>query len=194
MINIPVNQLEKSNSEGFQIRRFVYGAPDDAPIDLHQQIHRDSHFLFFIMNKGHSQAMIDFIEVQLTAPSICYILPSQVHRRINNKSADYWVIAVEPSIIPKDCRDVFERQRNNQTNFSCSEADQKRFGQLTELFYSIYRQDKTTSFYQSALSGLLKTFIMMTADCFRHMYENELTQTRLAALYGQFKQLLISIL
>lgn len=136
--------------------------------------------------------MIDFNEVKLTAPSICYILPSQVHMRINNKSAYYWVIAVEPSIIPKDCRDVFERQRNNQANFICTEADHKRFIQLTELLYNIYRQDQTTSFYHSALSGLMSTFIMMAADCFRSMYENESTQSRLAALYGQFKQLLIS--
>jgi len=192
MISIPVNQLQNSNTERFQIGRFIYGTPDDVAVDLHQQIHRDSHFLFFVMNKGHNQAMIDFNEVLLTAPSVCYILPSQVHRRINNQASDYWVIAVEPSVIPATCREVFDRQRSNQTNFTCSESDHKRFIQLTGLLYDIYRQDKNSSFYQSALSGLVNTFIMMAADCFRNMYEHELTQTRLVALYGQFKQLLAS--
>jgi AraC family transcriptional activator of pobA len=192
MNSIPVYQLENGNTEMFEIRRFLYGEPDDVYIELHQQSHRDGHFLFFVMNKGNSHAMIDFNDVLLAAPSVCYILPSQVHRRINNLEADYWVIAIDPSVIPAACRAVFDRQRNNQTNFACPEVEHKRFVQVTELIHSVYKHDRSASFYQSALSGLLNTFITMAADCFRNMYEQELTQTRLVTLYGQFKQLLAS--
>ena len=92
MNSVSVNQLENGNTEMFEIRRFIYDEPDDVSSERHQQTHRHGDFLFFVMNKGNSQGMIDFYDVLLAAPSVCYILPSQVHRRINKQAADYWLL------------------------------------------------------------------------------------------------------
>ncbi len=192
MKTFPVTHLDRSNGLGLEIRRFVHGKISGASLRLLEQAHRDNYYLFFVMVGGSCETMIDFMEVTFTAPSVCYILPSQVHRRINNLSADYWVLAVDNSFVPQPCRDVFERQRANQSSFSCTSVQQKRFLDLMMLLNDLYTDNKSTLFYYSALNGLLGTFLTMTADCFKNLSEHDKRQPRLEQLYGDFKQLLSS--
>ena len=190
MNSIPLHQLDKSNTAGLQMRRFAYGQSDDQPSKSYSETHRDSHYMFFVMMAGQSTAMIDFEEVTFNSPSICYILPAQVHRRLNYLSADYWAIAIDTALVPPECRDVFERQQVHQASLICPDTEHSRFIEISRMLYEACMGDEASPFYFPVVNGLLVSFLAMAAKCFDDMAVHYTKQPRLAALNGQFKQLL----
>lgn len=98
--HIPVNTLPSGTREGILIfRTSLNGAPD-----LHEvgRSHRDNGHLFILQEKGTTHIEIDFQIYQITAPSIIYIHPSQIHRLITFKNATLcsWIITSE-NLLPE---------------------------------------------------------------------------------------------
>jgi len=93
--NIPVNTLPAGIREGIYIATTSFdGLPDAEEV---VQPHRDNGHLFILQEKGTTHIEIDFQKHEITAPSIIYINPEQVHRLIafDNATVSSWIITSE---------------------------------------------------------------------------------------------------
>jgi hypothetical protein len=67
--------------------------------------HRDDHYLFFLIEKGKSQAMVDFHQFALNGNDLFFILPGQIHRYIYaSKEITGWFLAIDAGLIPDEFR------------------------------------------------------------------------------------------
>lgn len=75
--------------------------------------HRDDHYMFIIQQRGRSLWEMDFNEVALEGPCVCFVLPGQVHRYITHEEhCEGWITFVDTDMIPKQCREVFDTYLN----------------------------------------------------------------------------------
>ncbi|ANF52518.1 hypothetical protein A0O34_19205 [Chryseobacterium glaciei] len=88
-------------------------SPIDGLCDMWQTPHRDDHFMFIIQKKGNFLWELDFREVVLSGPSICYIATGQVHRYLEYKNCEGWFVFVETALIPKVYLEVFNACQNS---------------------------------------------------------------------------------
>src|SRR5205823_10412459 len=107
MSNIPVHKLQDKTNYGFLIKSFTGEDIDYKQSEL-LGAHRDDHYMFFIMLNGSGSAIVDFEEKMVSANQIYYILPEQIHYRIKTVKAQGWFVAVDPSLVDPECRDIFE--------------------------------------------------------------------------------------
>lgn len=73
-----------------------------------QTPHRDDHYMFIIQQKGLSVWELDFSAVTLNGASLCFIAPGQVHRYLNSKNGDGWLIFADTALIAKPYREIFD--------------------------------------------------------------------------------------
>jgi AraC family transcriptional activator of pobA len=71
------------------------------------QAHRDDHFIFIIHLKGRFLWELDFKEVVLASPSVSYIAPGQVHRYMELRDAEAWLVFVEANLISSQGNEIF---------------------------------------------------------------------------------------
>jgi AraC family transcriptional activator of pobA len=89
---IPVQSLNKEFEKGIAVGRMSSGnfrSPDEA-----QHSHRHDFHIFILQIKGTSFYEIDFEKRQLNKSAILYIHPNQVHRFVNVKNADFYLLAI----------------------------------------------------------------------------------------------------
>jgi AraC family transcriptional activator of pobA len=98
--SIPVNAMLDEYGTGISIERLHLHTLDKAALNIDQegnQSHRHDAHSFFLLEQGTVQLHIDFQHHTITAPSILYVHPNQVHQTIT--SADVvvssWAITNE---------------------------------------------------------------------------------------------------
>lgn len=94
MKRIPIDKLQHKTTIGLQFK--VFEAVDPRKQEQDSNFHRDDHYLFFILKRGLGTMKVDFQDIVVTARQIFYIIPSQIHSRINSESAEGWFLAVDP--------------------------------------------------------------------------------------------------
>lgn len=93
--HIPVNTLPSGTREGIIIgKRLANGSPNTEEVE---RPHRDNGHVFILQEAGTSHIEIDFQKHAITAPSITYIHPDQIHRVISFDEATLtsWIITSE---------------------------------------------------------------------------------------------------
>src|ERR1700712_5783626 len=106
MKHIPLHKMRERVNIGLEVR--YYSSHDEIRKDADiLGVHRDDHFIFFVIEEGEAEIMVDFTDVKLPAQSIYYMLPGQVHHRIKSDNGRGWFLAVDTGLIPKEYRDVF---------------------------------------------------------------------------------------
>ena len=126
MPSIPIHQLrDRGVVSGIQIEYFNPGDEADEPETL--DAHRDDHYLFFLVDKGSATVMIDFHEIQLSAPSLYYILPGQVHHRIKADFGGGWFMAIDTSLLNPEHRQVFEQRMDLQQPIQLSDTQAQQY-------------------------------------------------------------------
>lgn len=93
--HIPVNTLPAGTREGIVIFRTTFnGLPNAIEVE---RSHRDNGYVFILQEKGITHIEIDFQEHKITAPSIIFINPDQIHRVIafENATISSWIITGE---------------------------------------------------------------------------------------------------
>lgn len=93
--HIPVNTLASGTREGIYIARTSFDGPPDR-IEV-ERAHRDNGHLFILQEKGTTHIEIDFQKHKVTALSVIYIHPDQIHRVIGFEHATVtsWIITSE---------------------------------------------------------------------------------------------------
>lgn len=70
--------------------------------------HRDDHYMFILQQKGILAWEVDFKGVELRDAYLSFIAPGQVHRYSKVESNEGWLVFVDPELIPKPHRDIFD--------------------------------------------------------------------------------------
>ncbi len=134
--------------------------------------------------------MVDFHEIEIQAPSLYYILPTQVHNRMRNELANGWFIAVDTSLIPRECRNVFEGKLLLQSPFICSDVQLRQFRDLLCLLRE-KQEDEAEKFLCSGSKWLAQSFVGMFNACYSDFRGGDVKQSDLATLASEFKKLLV---
>ncbi|MHB8207663.1 AraC family transcriptional regulator [Mucilaginibacter sp.] len=191
MKDIPVHQLKDRINSGLEIKHFL---ADDAPKDDIERLgaHRDDHYVFFMMENGVASLMIDFHELSLQPSSIYYILPGQVHHRINAQQTEGWLLAVDTLLVPPDYRDVFENQLLLQQPFALSDKLMAQCRSLLRVLQQKLYEDEQIPFNLPVVHSLLQSFLGIAAGGFTTLANPHNHISRPAQLSQEFKKLLVT--
>ncbi|TWR25713.1 AraC family transcriptional regulator [Mucilaginibacter pallidiroseus] len=189
MKNIPIHQLKDRTDMGMELWRYNLG---DMPADDEVMgIHRDDHYIFFVVDGGDASLLIDFEKVTFTRNTLYYILPGQVHQAIDNERAAGWFLAVDASLIPADYREVFEGMLQIQQPCQLDGALMQQSTTLLNLLGQRYNASKTGAFNTPVLLSLLQSFLGIAASCYADACQTAIKVSRPVLLSQQFKRLLV---
>lgn len=192
MKDIPVHQLEKKGSIGMEIWRYHAGDIQRDTLDEEvMKAHRDDHYIFFVVEAGDTDLMIDFNEIKFFANSLYYILPGQVHHGLSDERAAGWFMAVDTMLIPPDYRKVFEGQLALQKPYFLGDAQMKQCMSLLDLLLQRFLEYEKSPFNVSIVHSLLQSFIGIVAGCYSENNEMDVRVSRPVELSRMFKQLLV---
>jgi len=189
MTQIPVHILKDRTDLGFQLKRFgkgVYSENDEKV----NGVHRDDHYIFFVLEKGSGMINIDFREMEIPEGNLYYVLPSQVHQRIRTSGAVGWFIAVDTSLMPPECRSVFEGHLFLQQPFKLKESHLQHCNQLLRLLFHKYKEEQAGNFSKMELHHLVRAFLAMAAGYYDSGEGLNVKIYRPAQISAQFRKLL----
>jgi len=188
MNHIPIHILKERTNKGLQIRYMDKHTIKENDSAL--KVHRDDHYIFFVLEEGAGAMMIDFSEVHLAGSSMYYVLPGQVHSLLNHYSAKGWFVAVDASLIPQECRNVFESQLLLQQPYPLNAIELEQCSSLLRLFLEKYSEEVSNPFHITVIHALLHSFIGIAAGFYNHTSGSSVKVSRVVQITSQFKQLL----
>lgn len=188
MNDIPWHQLYDRADAGVEIDHFKPGDSyeEDEPLGAH----RDDHYIFFLVESGNAELMIDFQEVPLTPGELYFILPGQVHHRINAEMAYGWYLAIDTSLLSAAQRQVFEARLELQHPIRLNADEQQRFLEVLEPLYRHYQEQAEQPFYRPILYSFIQVFTGMVAALYQSAESTGSTPNRKTQLSQAFKALL----
>lgn len=189
MKHIPIHLLQDRTSLGMELKRFT---EEDLPIDDDKilGVHRDDHYMFFVFKTGSGSLMIDFTDMQLSGPMLYYVLPSQAHNRIRNVHVDGWLLKIDTTLVPAECRQIFESSLLLQQPYSLNSSQLGQFYILLKLLEEKYQEAHTGTFYITAMHALLQFFLAMSAGYYEVYTGIDVKASRLKQITSNFKNLL----
>lgn len=189
MKNIPIHKLTDRASLGIEIK-YSGGDTELASKLGSMSAHRDEYYIFFVIEQGSCNMMIDFTEVNINARSIYYILPGQVHYGISAVDPHGWFIAVDTALVPQEFRLVFENQLLLQQPYVLNNMQFDECIALMKLLQHHFIHNTDSAFYIDILRSLLNSFIGKTACGYVSMHGDSQKHTRPMQIAHSFKQLL----
>jgi AraC family transcriptional activator of pobA len=187
MKHIPIHKLAESENIGLEIRHSA--DVDIVSIGKAMGIHRDDHYIFFLMEAGTASMMIDFAEVSIPEQSIYYVLPGQVHHRIDHIHAQGWFLAVDTLLVPKEFRLIFENQLLLQQPYQLNQQQYQHTQSLIQLLNNYLLNNKQSPFYVDILRSLLNAFTGVAACGYHHLNHNGSKHSRPVQIAQEFKSL-----
>jgi len=189
MKKIPLDRLQAKTNLGLQIKTFLPGETfDQKARDL--GAHRDDHYIFFLLKKGSGSMMIDLQKVDMKTGQLYYILPAQVHHHIRTNRAEGWFLAIDTSLVPAECRIVFEGKLNLQLPCILQPALLKQYLDVLSLLHERYSGANKARFDTLVIRALLQSFLAMAANAYDDLPEPNQTLSRPAELSRQFRMLM----
>lgn len=188
--DFPVHKLELSTAIGVEVQFFDLDDSSDAKMET-MGAHRDDHYLFFLVERGHASIEVEFRERHCNAGALYYVLPSQVHRRINNKAATGWILAVDPSLVPLDYAYIFDQLSFSQEPYGLNTQELKQWSSILRLLDEKYLEDQDGPFYVPVVHAIVQLFLTMTAKCFSTGLGMSMKLSRPVEISKQFKRLVI---
>ncbi|OOQ58161.1 hypothetical protein BC343_10955 [Mucilaginibacter pedocola] len=173
---------------GLEIKHFTPGSQPKEVETL--GVHRDDHYLFFILRNGSASLMVDFNEVHFAESSLYYLLPGQVHQPTRYNMGDGWFVAVDAPLIPPDYRMVFEGQLRLQQLYQLNPQQLEECHNVLTLLENKYNSNEDDAFYLPVIHSLLQSFLGMVATCYCNAIHGSRQLLRPAQLSQQFKKLL----
>jgi AraC family transcriptional activator of pobA len=189
MKNIPIHKLTDGENIGLEMRHT--SDVDMVSLSKITGAHRDDHYIFFLTQTGIGTMMIDFTEVQIPEKAIFYVLPGQVHHRIDHTDAEGWFLAVETLLVPKEFRLVFENQLLLQQPYLLNAQQYQQSYTLVNLLHNHFTHNKQSPFYIDILRSLLNAFTGIAACGYEKLNEEGNKRSRPIQIAQGFKGLLI---
>ena len=188
MNHIPIHILQDRTSQGLQIKYIQQQDMQDTDAPLYA--HRDDHYMFFVLEEGNGSMMVDFNEVYLSERGLYYVLPGQVHCPGIHDFVSGWFIAVDTSLIPQECRNVFESQLVLQQPYPLNAVEMGQCSAILGLILDKYNEEGINAFRMTTVRALLQSFMAIVAGYYCDTSGADQKVSRLVQLTSQFKQLL----
>jgi AraC family transcriptional activator of pobA len=189
MNQIPLDQLQVKTNLGIQIKAFLPGQTfEQKARDL--GAHRDDHYIFFLLKRGSGSMMIDLQKADVKSGQLYYILPGQVHHHIRTRGAEGWFLAIDTSLVPPECRNVFEGKLSLQLPCTLEPALLKQCLYVLSLLQERYAGANKGRFDLPVIHALLQSFLAMAANAYDDLPEPNQILSRPAELSRQFKMLM----
>ena len=183
-----MHQLQDRTESGLEMDYFIPGGKADKSETL--GAHRDDHYMFFLVESGSAQLMIDFELISFVPGMLYFVLPGQVHHRIDNVAAHGWFLAVDTGLLTPEQRLVFEQRLTLQRPVVLLPHEQERYHNLLQQLYLHYSSDAARPFYRQVLYSLLQAFTGVAAAQYREAENTGGQLSRKAELAQAFKTLL----
>lgn len=115
--NIPVNFIDEDFHHGISVEKLIFEKNDFT------HSHRDEGHTFHIVEKGIVHIEIDFSQYEISAPSVVYMHPNQVHRILHFENITICSLSVKDENLNPDYLKLLEEitptkplQLNNDNN------------------------------------------------------------------------------
>lgn len=153
-------------------------------------IHRDDYYLFLFVDTANGLLTLDFNEIQVTGNSVLYIRPGQVHFASSIHEMKGWSMAIDPMLVEKDYKNMFERQFLTQRPIDLNPVVSTRISNTARLLHNTM-QATPTVFGNTVILNLANAFIGIIAGEYANLQEGLLhNKSRSALIAHQFKGLL----
>jgi len=174
---------DELNSPGIDIATF------DTLKDYLHVAHRDDHYMFIILKSGYFLWELDFNEINQTGPVLSFVAPGQMHRYLDVKQCEGWLVFVDNALIPHQYRDIFATCLNLKQSVAVQDNDPvfNLLPILTTLF-----QEISQPLQKSVIRSMTETLAGMTAS--KILQSQNLVPTIGGAKYTtvtKFKQLVV---
>ena len=189
MKHIPLHKISERVNIGLEIRYYENDEKIRKAGDI-LGVHRDDHFIFFVIEEGGAEIMVDFTDLNLPVKSVYYMLPGQVHHRIRSDNGRGWFLAVDAGLIPKEYREVFEAQLLLQQPCELTDGKYQECYKLLRLLNDAYLQHTEQPFYLQMVYSLLNYFLGIAATCYCAGTGGQKTASRPTKIAHDFKKLL----
>ncbi|MDP9081534.1 MAG: helix-turn-helix domain-containing protein [Bacteroidota bacterium] len=153
-------------------------------------VHRDDHYIFFIIEGGSVVMAVDFTEVEIPERNIYYVLPGQVHCFADSRNANGWFMAIDTSLIPNEFREIFEDHLILQQSYLLSTEKYEQCHKLIRLLNDAYKSDPNEPFYLQTVYSLLNCFLGIAAAGYSNYLKNVKASSRPKQIVQDFKRLL----
>jgi len=183
--NIPTYSLNDSSKNGLFIER-ISEKSDSARKDASDKgIHRDNHYLFFFLESGKAEVMVDFEKFKAEGPTVFCIMPGQVHY---SESFDIhgWFLAVDSELVLPEVRSVFEESLVPISPIKIDENFAKNIGTCAQLLFTYHKESVNDL---NIVQSLLNAYTAMLASVFKNRDYVEIKENRAIKLTRQFRTL-----
>ena len=184
---IPIHHLQAEFILKLNIARFEMGSLHEESIT---DVHRDDHYIFFMFEKGSATLTIDFQKVSFCEKSVFYVLPGQVHQRIDNKYAEGWYLAIDTVLVPPEYRNIFERYLGLQQPLYLDAPLVNQCSKILRLIMDRSVGDVRSAFQSNITLSLFQSFAGIVADGYNYMGDSIALSSRPKQLAYDFRKLL----
>lgn len=165
---IPTYDLSDISRHQFVVEKIRRNNKEDDLLD--KGIHRDSHYIFTVMESGHVKMMVDFNVIEAQDSVVFCVLPGQVHQGLFMKDVSGWFVAVKIDFVPNIIRSIFEESLMEIKPLPIHKDQIKKINTIAELLHDSYTEetlDSKEGFF--TLQSLLNAFL----GNFAELYSNE---------------------
>lgn len=189
--SIPTYDLSGITRHGILIERVEKRTISTENNLFDKGIHRDSHYIFTLLESGHARMMVDFKVIEATGAAAFFLLPGQVHEGILMDKVSGWFVAVKADLLPDHVRTVFEETLMDVHPVSIDTGWLEKLNRCAEMLQMTSAEEmlETKEGYLVAQS-LMNAFTGMYAMIFLGENSSEtLNESRTAQLARQFRVL-----
>jgi len=176
------NVIQGENSDGISVDR-IRLKKNDFPYS-----HRDEGYTFHILEQGAVRLEIDFNEYSITAPTIVYIHPAQVHRIIHFENITICSLSVKAESMNANYIELLEEI----TPAVPLQLNTATYAVLSDIFDLClnFSTKKTSTLHYSLLRDSCNTLVAFMISQFFDQYKMEFFLSRSENITKKFKSLL----
>jgi len=185
---IPIHKLKDRASFGLEMGHTSFkGARKDLE---NLEIHRDDCYSFLLIETGQGSMDVDFVSIELPVSHVYYLVPGQIHSNIKTYDSDTWYISVNPTLVPKNYREVFEENLLLQLPLKLDPTSFRQFQNLINLLNDQFNNNENSALYNQLIHSLLDSLLCMYAKVYQRADKPNQKTTRIFQITQGFKTLL----
>lgn len=160
--SIPMHRHKDLAENGIKLKIITPEEVGKHPIEY---IHRDDYFVFGLMVRGQMTFDVDFESQTVSAGSIGFIRPGQVHRFLGGDDFEGWMLMVESEIVSDRYKMIFEEASFSGKSLWRLDLEIGELKTLYQLIYGLVAKEED----MCVIRNLVEAFIGMVAGYFKRM-------------------------
>jgi AraC family transcriptional regulator, transcriptional activator of pobA len=189
LTKIPVHHLNNWADFGLDMGHTSY--PGAREMLESFEAHRDDCFSFLLIETGEGAMDVDFVTVDLPEAHIYYLVPGQIHHNIKTNDSNTWFLSVNPSLVAKPYRQVFEGNLLLQQPIKLDTHAFAQFQNIINILNAQFKGENSSPLYKQLVHSLLDSLLGMYAKIYQREDLSEKKTSRLYQITQQFKKLLM---